>query len=188
MPKVRWGFDTSAEPEEPAGFVDYEGPVPPTGVYSCVLKRLGIKTNCNGDDMLNGLLEIREPAGSDKAQFNGYGFWFNQNLTPQGLPYFKPFLINGLGVTWKDFVDKTICESEERPTQIVRIGRVEIQDREIPMKVQAKHTDSEQYGEKLENPRFLPKNAGGAAAATKTWDSSEKKEDSESAGDDEAPF
>lgn len=184
MPKVKWSLGSS-EPDdlEVGGF--YDGEVPPQGVYHVVLKRLSLKENRNGDDMFSGLLEIREPADSPKSKYNGYGFWFNQNVTSQGAPFLKNFLVNGLGVTWKDFITRTITESEDRPTPVVKIGRVKIEDEEIPMRVSAKRGKDLQGNPQLENPRFLPLKSD--EEVDQEWD-----EDAEASADspdeDEPPF
>lgn len=130
MPKTKWGISTD-EPDELETFDVYDGPMPPAGVYSVVIKRLGVKENRNGDDMLNGLAEIRESKGSGKSKFNGYGFWFNQNVTDQGKPYLLQFL-KALGLSWKDFTDRAILEDKDRPTNVTKIGTVKFNDGNEP--------------------------------------------------------
>lgn len=130
MPKAKWGIGTE-EPEELEQFAVYDGDEPPTGVYPFVLKRLTVKENKNGDDMLNGLVEIRAPKSDKKSKYNGWAVWFNQNVTDQGAPYVKQWL-KSLGLTWKDFTNKTVLESDERPCKVVKIGNVKFNDGNEP--------------------------------------------------------
>lgn len=186
MPKVKWSLDTDEPDElEVGGF--YDGEVPPQGVYQVVLKRLSLKENRNGDDMFSGLLEIREPKGSPKAKYNGYGFWFNQNVTKQGAPFLKNFLVHGLGVTWKDFLTKTVTEDDDRPTKVVKIGKVTIEDNEIEMRVSARRGKDRDSNPQLENPRFLPPRD---EDEDEDWEKTENDSaDSDSdEDDDDAPF
>lgn len=121
MGKVKWSID-SEEPEELEGFEVYDGPEPPKGVYNCTIKFLRLKENRNGDDMLNGLLVINEDR-AEKKRYNGYSFWFNQNVTEQGKPYVLAFL-KSLGISWKDFINKTVVDEDTDPPTITKIGTV----------------------------------------------------------------
>ncbi len=154
MPKVKWGIDPD-EPEDLEQFDVYDGPDLRSGVYTGVLTRLTIKKNKNDDDMLNGLFIVRDET---KPQFNGAALWFNQNVTQQGAPYVKQWL-KSIGLTWKDFTDKTVTEDSDRPTKVLKIGRVKFNDgNEVPTRVQvgmSKKTDD--YPEsKPEIKSFLP--------------------------------
>lgn len=72
-------------------FEVYDGPVPPRGVYSGVLRFFKVKgPNTNGDSMLNGAVEIR--MNGAKAKYNGYTLSFNQNISDQGAPYVNQML------------------------------------------------------------------------------------------------
>lgn len=134
MPRVKWAID-SAEPDDLEGWDTYDGPEIKNGVYDGVVTRLTIKTNSNGDDMLNGMWVCRDNR-PDKKQFNGYVIWFNQNVTEQGSKYVKAML-KAMGITWDDFVKRCITESDDRPTKVTKIGRVKFNDgAEVPMRVQ----------------------------------------------------
>lgn len=130
MPKVKWGIDPS-EPDELEPFDVYDGPELKPGVYNGVIKRLTLKENKNGDDMLNLLFEVREEKGSVRARYNGAGVWNNLNVTDQGKPYVLAFL-KSLGLNWRDFTTGTITEDNERPTKVVKIGRVKFNDGNEP--------------------------------------------------------
>lgn len=121
MGKVKWSIGAD-EPEDLESYDVYDGDLPPKGVYNCKLTRLKLKTNRNGDDMINGLLLIEEEGG--KKKYNGYGIWFNQNVTEQGAPYVKQFL-RALGLTWKDFIGKTVTDDED-PPNITKIGTLKM--------------------------------------------------------------
>lgn len=182
MPKVKWGIDVD-EPEELDTFDVYDGPEPRPGVYHGVLKRLTLKENRNGDDMMNGLFVVQESNNdSDKQKFNGWGVWFNQNITDQGKPYLLLFL-KSLGLTWRDFVSSTVTESAERPTNIIKIGRVKFNDGNEPkLRVQVKMGKASgdgQYPARLEIGQFLPPKDADAE-----WDSADDASDS----DEEDPF
>ena len=179
MPKVKWGIDAS-EPEELEQFGVYEGPDVRPGVYHGVLKRLTLKENSNGDDMLNGLFEIRESGKeNDKDKYNGAGIWFNQNITDQGKPYVLAFL-KAFGLTWKDFTTNTVTESADRPTPVTKIGRVKFNDGNEPkVRVSIKMSKATpEYPSKPDIGQWLPPKDGDAE-----WD------DSDAAGSsEEDPF
>jgi hypothetical protein len=154
MARVKWGIGGD-EPEEMETFNVYDGPVPPGGVYRFKLRRLQIVTNRNGDDMMKWVMDIQEPKGSDKARFNGYGVWGQQNITDQGKPFLKNLLIHGLGVSWSDFMNKTITVDEERPTMVKSIGRKKFLDETIDVRAQCKR-ETYQGEPRLAFGRMLP--------------------------------
>lgn len=130
---VKWksAFDSNEEPESLSGFNPYDGPeLPFTGVFPMKLKTLRMKKNKNGDDMLNGLLEVYAPRKSDpKHKWHGAPLWFNLNQTAQGAPWTKAF-IQGMGVKWAEFVAYTILSdadySKENPADVTRLGKLKL--------------------------------------------------------------
>lgn len=188
MGKVKWGIGTE-EPEDLQGFDVYDGPEPPKGVYKVRLKFLKLKTNKNGDDMLNGLLEINEER-KDKKKYNGYGIWFNQNVTEQGAPYVKQFL-TALGVSWKDFISSTITDDDTDPPTIKRLGKLKLvtadgESTQPECRVLTKR-GSYQGDERLEVSRFLPpKDEDEDEEDADDADSSDDSDDDEEDG--EEPF
>lgn len=153
--KVKWGIGDD-EPEAASGeFNDYDGPVPPRGVYRVVLKKLWLTENKNGDQMIKGIAEIAGEKG-EKKQYNGYAIWFNQNVTEQGAPYLKAFL-DALGVSWNDFYNKTVVDDDEDNMgfPITKIGSKKIGANEL--RINAKRAEyPPKSGEfKLEPQRFL---------------------------------
>lgn len=92
MPNVKFGVNAKKAVDAEGG-VKYTGKRPPhKTIYRVIVKRLGMKINKNEDFMLNAVLEILEPEGSPKAQYNGYGFWWNGNVTEEGAGYINQML------------------------------------------------------------------------------------------------
>jgi hypothetical protein len=173
MPKVKWGIDTS-EPEELEQFAAYEGEIPSANVYRGKITRLTLKENKNGDDMLNGLFIIAEPKGSTKAKFNGAPIWFNQNITEQGKPYVLLFL-KAFGLTWADFLNKTVTDTNERPAKVMKIGTVKFNDGNEPMcRLQSKIGKDQNDEKRADIRAWLPPKV---AEESTDWDS----------GDDDVP-
>lgn len=102
--KVGGSNPAAAEP----GVTNYAGDVPPSGSYLFKLKRLIIKENGSGDSMFQGLAEICEPKGSKAAKYNGYGAWFQQNITDQGKGY-----VNQMLASFTDGSDVQMMEIKE---------------------------------------------------------------------------
>ena len=171
-----------SEPGEMGGSF-YDGPVPPPGLYKGSLKRLALKTNKNGDYMVNGLIEISEKAGTAKAKFNGYGIWFNQNVTAQGAPYLSNFL-KAIGCTYKAFVaDNGVVVDDAEPPNIIKIGAKKITpDIMVSVVTKAGLYNGE---EKLDVTRFVVK-ADEDEADDDMEDEDIEEEEDEEAEDDEA--
>lgn len=115
------------EPEALKGFAPYDGPpLPFSGVFPFKLKMLKMKSNRNGDDMLNGLLEVWAPDKKDpKHAWHGAVVWFNLNQTEQGAPYTKAFL-EGFGVRWTDYIKSTLLDDNEDPPVVIRLGKLKL--------------------------------------------------------------
>lgn len=93
MGKVNFGMKKHASTKsKTSGGNFYDGEVPTKGPYIGLLKRLELVYNSSDDHMLRGLLEIDEPKKSKSSKYNGYGVWFNQNVTDVGAPYLNAFL------------------------------------------------------------------------------------------------
>lgn len=137
----------------------YDGPVPPKGVYRGKLKRLALKKNKNGDWMFNGVVEINETS-RHKKQYNGYGAWFNQNITESGAPFVNAFL-DALGLSkaqkkafWGSTGVKTETgDSKDGPHPVEAIGGFRVKE-EMPIVFLGKR-DSYNGEERLQVGRFL---------------------------------
>jgi hypothetical protein len=152
MPALKFPGMPAEPGEASGGFTAYDGPIPPAGVYNGVVKFIKVKTNRNGDPMLNGVIEIDESDGS-KKKYNGYGIWFNQNVTEQGAPYLNAFLV-ALGCTYKEFVGGKVSTDNDDPPKILRIGRLNLTgDNKI---VVATKRSTYNGTERLEVSRYMP--------------------------------
>lgn len=150
MGKVKWSIDAD-EPEDLEGYDVYDGPDLPKGVYRFQLKFLRLKENRNGDPMLNGLLVVNDDR-ADKKRYNGAPVWFNQNVTEQGKPYVKQFL-NSIGVSWKDFMSKTVMDEDTDPPTITKMGVTKL-DGSTLLRALIKIQSGEYSGPQVAN--FLP--------------------------------
>lgn len=142
MPKPSWG-DVGEDPfganlEE---FEVYEGDLPPKGVYRFELTMLRLKENRNGDPMINGRLRMAE-LRKDKKQYNGYGCWFNLNVTKQGRGWVNNF-IDALAkddkqalALRKAFWDQKVMLDKEEPPNILSIGTLKIHDKNLVLRAQ----------------------------------------------------
>lgn len=132
MPKASWGdTDGSLWEEELDGYAVYDGEQPPKGMYRCALKFLRLKTNKNDQPMLNGMLIINEPSGSKKAQYNGYDFWFNLNVTNQGARWVNNFLTalvdeKKSAALRKAFWEQKVMIDKSEPPTVLSIGILKI--------------------------------------------------------------
>lgn len=98
MPNVTFpGVNAAKAKKAKKEQIGYTGKRPPKGLYKVNVKRLGIKLNKNKELMLNCVCEIAEPEGSPKAKYNGYGFWWNGNVTDEGSGYINQFLLSITG-------------------------------------------------------------------------------------------
>jgi len=145
MPKATWGnIEGNPFEDDLEDYDVYDGEQPPKGVYRCTLKFLRLKENSNGDPMLNGLLVINEPKGSKKSQFNGYDFWFNQNVTKQGAPYVNNFLAalvpeDKVAALRKAFWGQKVMLDKNEPPNVVSIGTLKLLDKTPLVSVNTKN-------------------------------------------------
>lgn len=194
MPKATWG-DIEGNPFEDdlEDYDVYEGDLPPKGVYRCTLKFLRLKENSNGDPMLNGLLVINEPKGSKKAQYNGYDFWFNQNVTKQGAPYLNNFLSalvpeDKVAALRKAFWGQKVMLDKNEPPNVVSIGTLKLLDKTPLLMV---NTKKKQYNgeDSLDVSKFMRvKDDDAADDADEAGDEEEwSEEEGEEPEGDDAP-
>lgn len=143
MPNVKFQTgDKSGATKEASGI--YNGDTPPRGVYKVLVRRLGMKINRNGDPMLNALVEIKEPGSSPKAKYNGYGFWWNGNVTDDGAGYINQFLdaISGEDARVRKAFWNGKCRVNETPKKgktvtVMAIGPMKVQQEGMPAVVSA---------------------------------------------------
>jgi hypothetical protein len=143
VPNVKFQTgDKSGAKKEASGI--YNGDTPPRGLYKVLARRLGMKINRNGDPMLNCLVEIQEPGSSSKAKYNGYGFWWNGNVTDEGAGYINQFLdaISGEDVRVRKAFWNGKCRTSEMPKKgktvaVTAIGPLKIKQEGMPAVVSA---------------------------------------------------
>lgn len=170
-----------------AGAKGYTGKIPPTGAYRTKVKRLTIVMNGNGDPMLKGVAEINEPRGSKDAQYNGYGIWFQQNITDQGAGYVNQILDAIAGdradevkeAFWNDGVKVTADERRSDIMHVRKIGDfvVNSPNADFEMIVQGKFKPSKQYGDKLEAMAYAPVEDLGDTASDDFDDEDDEEEE-----------
>jgi hypothetical protein len=156
--KFNFGIDSTSAASEELGDGFYAGPTPPKGIYTCLVKQFKIKKNRNDDFRLSVLLEVQEPEDSDKAQYNGFGFWGGYNVTDQGRPWINN-LLDGIGAKRKDFWDEKITTSpgkidKDTAQDVLKIGARKTTGHMV--RVSCKYKAASEHGdETLEPQRFL---------------------------------
>ncbi|QFG08206.1 hypothetical protein PBI_LAMBO_66 [Gordonia phage Lambo] len=176
MPKFKGGFgidDVNEAINADAGDaqVGYTGEVPPKGVYRGRLKRMeltktGERSNNPGTPMLRMLVEIDEPKGSKKSQYNGYGIWNNQTITKKSTGFVNQVLEALVGgneqkakavKTW--FWKEQLVTDEPEGGHILAIGKFKINSPEADIAVivdtKNKRTNAEYPDPGLEIKRWL---------------------------------
>lgn len=158
--KVKWAVGSV----EPADLPDFQsnddivkknkGALPPKGRTRVLVKKVTTKENKNGDQMLTVTCEIAEKGSKKEQAFNGYAMWERLNVTEQGAPFLKRFL-TAIGVTWNDFITKTVADETVEPTQITKIGKVKL-DKPVEAWVSVRHGVNQADEDEAEVGRFLP--------------------------------
>lgn len=122
MPKARWdieagdidGFDRSSQ------YTPYRGPQPPRGVYSFLIKKaVFIAATRDKLPSLRLGLELLPRDGSDDRTYSGFYFTAFLPISNKTAFRYVP-LLDAIGVSSNDFINKTITDAEGN---ISRIGR-----------------------------------------------------------------
>lgn len=198
MPKATWGnVEGSPWEDELEDFPIYEGEQPPKGVYRCAMKFLRLKTNKNGDPMLNGLLIVNEPAGSKKSQYNGYDFWFNLNVTSQGSRWVNNFLSalvpeDKVAAVRKGFWAQKVMIDKGEPPNVLSIAGVKITENMLitavcKMKQEYGGTGTTLEPSQFSRPADTTLNTDGlseSAGEDEDWEDEEGEEEPEAAEDE----
>lgn len=158
--KVKWAIG-GAEPDDLPDFQSNDdiikknkGALPAKGRTRILVKKVTSKENKNGDQMLTVTCEIAEGTPKKPKSHDGYAMWERLNVTEQGAPYLKRFL-TAIGVTWNDFITKTVADETVEPTQITKIGKVNL-TKPIEAWVSVKHGVDQNDEDVAEVGRFLP--------------------------------
>ena len=124
MPKILLNvgdFDPNAAPA--AGFGNYDGPVPPAGLYRTKAKLWRLKKANSGNLMIVVIFEIDE--SGDKKKFNGYPIWHNLVFTQKSSPFVNAALV-AMGINPKALKEGVVTKPD-KTTDIVSIGGVKVQ-------------------------------------------------------------
>jgi hypothetical protein len=157
--KVKWAIG-GVEPDDLPDFSSNEdivkkngGALPPKGRTRVLVKKVTSKENKNGDQMLMITAEIAEKGSKKDQAYNGYAMWTNQNVTEQGAPYLKAFL-KAIGVTWNDFINKTVADESQEPTVLNKIGKVNL-NKPVEAWASLKYGEDQQGFDRAEIGRWL---------------------------------
>lgn len=175
MPKVKWGVSGSEVDEVEPGedFEQYDGPIPPRGIYRVSVKRIEyVKFSTNSKGLK--LLLIIDENRKEKKIYNGCPLWENIVDTEANAWKIRQWL-DAIGATGKDW-DGTVIDNEN---MVTKFGRIAVDG--LMLRVGTKTGTNQDGDKRAEVARFLSK-------------SSAKEEDDNSGdgddGDDdgEAPF
>lgn len=122
MPKVRWGISASDidDFDREQQYQPYTGPVPPHGVYAWRVKVLKYAAGDGAKlPQLRVGLELAPRKGFSEAKFNRYFVMAFLPISERTNFRYVPFL-DALGVTGKDFENRTIADEDGN---ITRIGK-----------------------------------------------------------------
>ena len=140
MPTLNFGFDGASD-EIDEGFGHYDGPLPPNGSYSGVLKVAKI-TAMKKDPTKR---RIQLLVIIDHPDYKGYPAWGGVNLTDQGISYVNQWL-RSMVSSDEDFkkIHKVFFGRgpvvDEKKENILKIGTLKVNspEGEIPVKVALK--------------------------------------------------
>lgn len=122
MPRANWGIEASDvdEFDRDSQYKPYLGLVPPDGVYVFLLKKLQFVAGTNQKNpQLRTGLELVPREGAKEDEFDGY---FIMDFLPisQKTQFRYVPLLDALGVTGREFIDRTVTDEEGN---IKKIGK-----------------------------------------------------------------
>lgn len=124
MPKFKFDSEGNfADVDAAVPFDNYDGPVPPKGVYKFRIKRPQLVINSKDNEMITFIAEIAEPKGSDKAKYNGAVSFENITPSAKSAQFVNAFL-DSIGANRNKFWGDggVVTEDDELPTGIKRIA------------------------------------------------------------------
>lgn len=141
MPTLNFGFDGASDEINEGFGPDYDGPLPPNGSYSGVLKVAKI-TAMKKDPTKR---RIQLLVIIDHPDYKGYPAWGGVNLTDQGIPYVNQWL-RSMVDSDEDFkkIHKVFFGRgpvvDEKKENILKIGTLKVNspEGEVPVKVTLK--------------------------------------------------
>ena len=164
---IKWSIGAD-EPDDLQEFLSNEdikaknkSKFPGRGPWTFKVKRVTMKPNKNGDDRVAVMLVLDEPKKSDAHGWNNYMIMDGFNVVEgPSLSFLKRFL-KSLGLTWKDFTERTKGIEEQDRTVITQIGRVKFgeaatKDPTVRATVVVKPEDDYNDDDHMEIKSYLP--------------------------------
>lgn len=139
MPKIKLGLNAQDKAAldkaaEENSFARYDGDIPPNGLYKAVIKTVNYMLSKEKQaPQLRAVVEIKEPAGSEKAEFNGYAL-FHYITLPVDPSYeyyglqsaqtkeFLCALAGGDDAAWKGYKDDNMVGDESKTMKVTKFG------------------------------------------------------------------
>ena len=139
MPKIKLGLNAQDKAAldkaaEENSFSRYDGDIPPNGLYKAVIKTVNYMLSKEKQaPQLRAVVEIKEPAGSEKAEFNGYALFHyitlpvDQSYEHYGLQSsqtkeFLCALAGGDDAAWKGYKDDNMVGDESKTMKVTKFG------------------------------------------------------------------
>lgn len=171
MPKVKWGVTGSdvdnIEPDEE--FEQYDGPVPPAGVYWLTLKKATYKKFSTGSKGIETLWLIDDDR-RDKKQYNGCPVW--ENIIDLDTTAFKiRQFLDAIGAEGRDWDNVLI----DKDNVVQKIGRFKTEGLKIRATLKRGKNQSDEPRPEIQR-MLRPTNAN------------EDADDNDGDDDGEAPF
>lgn len=148
MPKAKWGSDLTVDDIENAESTNgsYTGPIPPSGVYLFTLKKMQKGTSKNDNPKVFMVWEMAK-TGAKKDQKKWAGAPLFDHMPVGASSAFRAkALCAALGVTSKDFLNKTIIDEEDN---ITKIGNLKIEAGAIQAFINVKRESDADNGDRL---------------------------------------
>jgi hypothetical protein len=141
MPKTTWGSDLDEEAIESAeSRTVYAGPLPPAGVYRFKLRWLKKAKSKQDNPMVRFFGLLDGTWKDDHSKFDGAPLFVDTAVMAQTAWRIKA-LVQGLGVTAKQFMTATVTDDED-PPNILKIGTKKIvQDMVVYVHVKQENDD-----------------------------------------------
>ena len=139
MPKIKLGLNAQDKAAldkaaEENSFARYDGDIPPKGLYKAVIKTVNYMLSKEKQaPQLRAVVEIKEPAGSEKSEFNGYAL-FHYITLPVDPSYeyyglqsaqtkeFLCALAGGDDAAWKGYKDDNMVGDESKTMKVTKFG------------------------------------------------------------------
>lgn len=151
MAKMNWGgkplLDAlEDESNDREGYEPYDGPQPPRGVYTFVVKYMRADESTNGHPQVRIGLELVPMKPEQKPYAGFFGTAFVTFLTDGSNAFALRPLLRALGVTPRQFMTATITEEDDRDNKnIVKIGPKKIEPGKTRLRASIKPSRNSEY-------------------------------------------